>query len=605
MRDNNSSDNIILTDALKYWWFVCSEKLQQDEYAVVLEIDNLTVLNIEIDYLEELKIRKNALGLKLVVSDLRKFCESVDNADSIGYEIIECDSKYIDIIQRLPEITPVRSKIIVATLGSIYGIELNEFILSDTTIRDFVLMALFGIKPLNEQTEQYIGIGIKDILPHRQFLPPDIHVCDVSRRNYVMDNLAALLESGAITTTDDIYIWGVSNPTLWVIDRLYPNYRIVGIVDHRAKGNATFHGYKIITPQEIEDKANTRIIVSIYSYMEVILEAHGLGFKLGERFFPVNRELSYNCRNSSYEDEEKKLVTILETGQAVSEKLVSRYGIDYDIFLCPYKGMGDIYLIVHYLVELKTRFAKNPIIVVYNNFLCSISHGLGIEAISIPFDDITSAIYYCCLTNRRDLHIADINICNVVGRQLLGISGLDYNSMLHKLLFPNAAVNGFRRIQPKEVDDIDSKYGISNWNKTVILSPYANSMKRLPVELWESIANKLKDLGFDVRTNVAKDEVPIKGTDGIFIPIDELLDFLDKIKVFIGLRSGLCDVISQAGCELIILYSGCINRCITTLDFYSLKKMGLREDKLTEIYIENDDYDEAVNNIVMQIQNMM
>ena len=92
--------------------------------------------------------------------------------------------------------------------------------------------------------------------------------------------------------------------------------------------------------------------------------------------------------------------------------------------------------------------------------------------------------------------------------------------------------------------------------KTILLSPYSTCSKEyLPQkEIWEEIAEHLKGHGYTVATNCFGEEVPVKGTLPMSIPYQDLVPFLNEAGGFIGVRSGLCDIISQSTCKKIIIY---------------------------------------------------
>jgi len=91
--------------------------------------------------------------------------------------------------------------------------------------------------------------------------------------------------------------------------------------------------------------------------------------------------------------------------------------------------------------------------------------------------------------------------------------------------------------------------------KTVILSPYAKSVTMLPEGVWEQIAKIYIQKGYRCFTNVAEEgEKPISGTVGISPQIAELQSIVEKAGTFIGIRSGICDVLKYAECRKIALY---------------------------------------------------
>jgi len=60
--------------------------------------------------------------------------------------------------------------------------------------------------------------------------------------------------------------------------------------------------------------------------------------------------------------------------------------------------------------------------------------------------------------------------------------------------------------------------------------------------------------------------------------LTEAISIVEAAGIFIGLRSGLCDVISSAKAEKIIIYPDRVYQGGKYIDFYSLKNMGLSEE---------------------------
>ena len=91
-------------------------------------------------------------------------------------------------------------------------------------------------------------------------------------------------------------------------------------------------------------------------------------------------------------------------------------------------------------------------------------------------------------------------------------------------------------------------------NKTVIISPYANSEVGFSPVFWREIVDLLRKTGYDVATMCHGTEAPIKGT----VPIDFSLKIANSVLeyagYFIGVRSGFCDVTIKSDCKKIILY---------------------------------------------------
>ena len=93
--------------------------------------------------------------------------------------------------------------------------------------------------------------------------------------------------------------------------------------------------------------------------------------------------------------------------------------------------------------------------------------------------------------------------------------------------------------------------------KTVLLAPYSTCSKTYlpPDSFWEAIASYLRESGYTVATNCFGREKPVKGTAAISIEYPDIVPFLNEAGSFIGIRSGLCDIISQSSCRKIIIHT--------------------------------------------------
>ncbi len=83
-----------------------------------------------------------------------------------------------------------------------------------------------------------------------------------------------------------------------------------------------------------------------------------------------------------------------------------------------------------------------------------------------------------------------------------------------------------------------------------------------------------KEQGRQVFTNVAGDEKPLRGTIPISPLICEMKSVVERAGTFIGIRSGMCDVIRTAKCRKIALYPD-YNYCDTKwkgIDIYEISE---------------------------------
>jgi hypothetical protein len=124
--------------------------------------------------------------------------------------------------------------------------------------------------------------------------------------------------------------------------------------------------------------------------------------------------------------------------------------------------------------------------------------------------------------------------------------------------------------------------------KAVIFAPYAKSVTALPDSLWSDIVNSYMARDYQCFTNVSGDEKPLKGTQPISPKLNEIQSLVEYAGTFIGIRSGLCDVLKYASCRKIALYPD-YNYCDTkwkAIDIYSLegwKNIEVKDDYIWKI----------------------
>lgn len=126
--------------------------------------------------------------------------------------------------------------------------------------------------------------------------------------------------------------------------------------------------------------------------------------------------------------------------------------------------------------------------------------------------------------------------------------------------------------------------------RTVIVSPNAYSVKKLPEWFWEKVAVELQAKGYKVFVNLnpAAELNPFRSMEPVFFPYDECEAILRYAGYFLALRSGLCDIVAQVPCRKIILYPSEIRQPDysvhrSSLDFASLRSLCQDENLLVEL----------------------
>lgn len=129
-------------------------------------------------------------------------------------------------------------------------------------------------------------------------------------------------------------------------------------------------------------------------------------------------------------------------------------------------------------------------------------------------------------------------------------------------------------------------------SKSIILAPYANSIKVYTDDLWIQLIQKLKMNQYNILINCTNYENSF-GCKQIFFNYNDSKAILEQAECFIGLRSGLCDVISSAKCKKIVLYPQIkklnYSEHRSDIEFCSLKTLGLCNEvvELESNLIEN------------------
>ncbi|MDE6518617.1 MAG: hypothetical protein K2L18_12355, partial [Acetatifactor sp.] len=107
-----------------------------------------------------------------------------------------------------------------------------------------------------------------------------------------------------------------------------------------------------------------------------------------------------------------------------------------------------------------------------------------------------------------------------------------------------------RPVRWKDYPDLESIVP----GKAVIFAPYAKSVTTFNAAFWQPIVADFQEQGYQCFTNVAEGEKPLDGTLEINPQIAEMQSVVERAGTFIGIRSGLCDVIRYARCRKIALY---------------------------------------------------
>ncbi len=399
-----------------------------------------------------------------------------------------------------------------------------------------------------------------------------------------------------------IIMFGVSENTRQMI-KLISNlgYSTTYVIDNdlERKGSNCYQ----VPVKPVVDLSDTEVndgIFFIYSYFWREMKAQLLEIGVDE-----SRIHSFFLPDRTLEDQFHRA----EEGMRICVTFRKEFG-DLPIYLCPYTGTGDVYLIGTFWEQyLKKMGIVEYIFVVVSKAcakVCEIFDIMNVKQITQVESSYIVEFYKLCGETETRIKILNDSWWELRANPLQrfrGFKGLYFMQIFRKFVFDFD--DSIKPIQPvlenvdNELENVFKEYGLRKGN-TIVLSPYSNTLSDLSLSFWGNMAETLKVKGFDVCTNCGKDERPIAGTKGVFVPLNIAPQFISKAGYFIGVRSGFCDCISASDAKLIILYDK-RNRFFncSAFEYFNLKDMELRDDAI-ELEYDTDHTDELIERILIQ-----
>lgn len=395
-------------------------------------------------------------------------------------------------------------------------------------------------------------------------------------------------------------------------------YEPYAIVDNDSrKQHQKVAGLTTYLPAELLGSYHEKAIILIASeyFNEMAEQLVKLGYDREKQIVQVLRlNRFYDTSKEAFEEYADKV----RDGEKIYKNLLaheSSWDKNKDIpslFICPYPGTGDIYLIGLYLETYCQGHGiniKDSIITVVGKAASRVFDMFSIKNVKVlsqkESDSLVLYVRMMGLEKMRTL------ICNdghfqYMTKRFRGRFGIDFHKMFQNAVFGIKKRNDFVKSTGVNIsgEKLKEKYPSLSEGHSVLLSPYANTVTDVDVSFWEHIAEKMKKKGYSVFTNSAGETEPvIKGTEKVFVPFSEVIGFVEMAGCFIGVRSGLCDIISSASAKKIILYpEGKLFRACSTYDYFSLNKMALCNDA-SEIEYGDGQY-QLLEDKVMEIIDM-
>ena len=351
-----------------------------------------------------------------------------------------------------------------------------------------------------------------------------------------------------------IFLFGHCNATEELADFLKEKgYTVRAILDNNAvKHGEQYHEIPIVPPEAVLSEQAQDVIVCIATrfYEAMKAQLRELGFS-GEvrKLVDYNTYAEYSLSEETVERKRKRV----EHGRMIVEELERKYPLHFRVF-CPFSALGDVYFCMSYLPWfLKMRGRKQYVVCAAGNACAHVVRLFDDCPVEVMQQkELDAAI-------QAELFMQDENafIAHQDRPYIVNLSRALYKKRIPLEKMYCCGVFGLspetKPVLPKRWSEY-ADVSMIRQGQAVILSPYAKSVTALPGQVWEDIVADYQKQGCQIFTNVTGEEKPLKGAIPISPAINEMKSVVERAGTFIGIRSGMCDVIRTADCRKIALY---------------------------------------------------
>lgn len=376
---------------------------------------------------------------------------------------------------------------------------------------------------------------------------------------YEMESNLLLLKNSDVFHNKSVYLFGHCNATEELINLLDKHgMKAKAIMDNNSSKHGTSYlNVPIVPPEEIiNDPEDTIVLIASRAYESMASQLRDLGYKgYIEKLVEYNSFSEYSLSEETIERRYKRVQRGIAKLNRLKEKCPGKYRI-----LCPFPALGDVFYAMSYLPQfLKKRDISDYVVCVVGGGSAKVvemfSHKNIASFSQVDMDEIIQAELY---TENDDFFIPHNDKPYVV--QLYKAL---YVKMIPFEIIYKCGVYGLpvktEPVKPSKLKEYLYLNKIKK-NQTLIISPYAKSVSNIPMSFWKKIITDYTSKGFDIYTNTVGEEESLQGTKRIEIPLDEMQSAVEYAGHFIGLRSGLCDVIKYADCKKTVVYP---DRCFS------------------------------------------
>jgi hypothetical protein len=384
----------------------------------------------------------------------------------------------------------------------------------------------------------------------------------MERQNYeeMTDNLNSIDEELDLSDRK-IILFAHCNATLELVDLLEKKgLSPAAILDNNPdKQGIEYKGVKVIYPEQLKEvlengtgEADSVVLITSRFYSSMQKQLRLLGYT-----GPIRKLIDYNtyADYSLLEDTIERMTSRERHGEALLEELVKEYPGYFKMF-CPFNAIGDIYFMISYYPAFaRRRGIEKVVFCVVRQTLADVIHMFDENYCVKVYEqkELDAMIQAALYTGDKSSFIAHqdrpyvINLSKALYIKKIpleqiyccGVYGLPKDTEAAK---PSGVMPGYAKIE-----DIPQ-------GRSIVFSPYAKSVPAIGHEIWRDAVNFYNSRGYKCYTNVVDDELPLEGTDAISPSLMEMRSVVERAGTFVGIRSGLCDILREAKAKKIALY---------------------------------------------------
>lgn len=366
------------------------------------------------------------------------------------------------------------------------------------------------------------------------------------------------LKTAGVFEENAIVLFGHCNATEELADLfLAEGYRVEAILDNNTeKQGMRYKNIPVVAPNWVQGRGDSVICIVARAYASMKAQLKGMGYP-GEVYGLVDYD-SFSEYSLS-EETQYRMRGRIRRGEISLEYMKRKYEGAFRVY-CPFPALGDVFLAMSYLPYfLERKGISKYVVFMVGNACADVARMFGVETVEIltqkEMDEQVQAVIY---QGDPDSFIAHHDRPYVVNlRKILSVRKVSFDEIYRVGVF--GLLGDFKPYSPMRLAAYKNLEEIPAGN-AVILSPYAKSVVTLPGEYWDSVVRYYSKKGCQIYTNVTSEEKELPGTIRLEIKLSELRSVVERAGTFIGLRSGLCDVLGGADCRKIALYPDCFYR---------------------------------------------